>query len=113
VGDKVSWAAVEIDELRAEVEELECSRDAAEESADNWYNKFEDIQHRMQGAVANERIKGEEMNLALRDKSMIYLSLINEYEELLDFYVARTGVKVMTDNLKRILNLKQRGGLIT
>jgi hypothetical protein len=112
VEDTDPWQAEEIDQLRADLEEAEVRADLADETAEKWYGKWEMDKLTLKQAVQEAQRQASELNLHLRDKMMIYLDLVNEYEKALDTYVVHTGVKLTTNNLKRILELKAKGDII-
>jgi cell division septum initiation protein DivIVA len=106
------WAIEEIDQLRDDVATLETQVDQAEAEADKWHHQYLIAQQSRDSIVADEKAKANEMNSKLKDKMVIMIDLMDEYENMLDTYVARTGVKLMTNNLQKILELKQKGELI-
>jgi hypothetical protein len=108
VQDTSTWQADEIDQLRADLEESEGAIAALETESYNWYESYEKSSEELRHLKDSFQDKLNEENMALRDKSMIYLSLINEFEDLIDSMM----VKVPTDRLRRILNLKKRGEMI-
>lgn len=108
-----SWRVVEIDQLRDDAEEATIRAEEAEESADAWHRKYEIIEDDMRKLKVTARHQADAKNLKLRDKLCIMIDLMEEYENMLDMYVHRTGVRLTTNNLKRILELKKKGELIT
>jgi hypothetical protein len=108
------WHIEEIDQLRMDVEEMEieCSRvrlneSRAIDSAAIYRNRAQeaDQKRRENKQEVYEQFKGA--NKDLSDKCMIYLDLVNEYENMLDL-TCRGGIRP-TNNT--IINLRKRGGL--
>jgi hypothetical protein len=108
------WHIEEIDQLRMDVEDMEIevenmqnrvafAKQAAELAN---ANARKSDQKRVQNKLeVFEEFKGA--NKDLSDKCMIYLSLVNEYENMLDI-ACSGGIRPTNNN---IINLRKRGGL--
>jgi hypothetical protein len=104
------WPEIEIDQLKDDLETALFEQDKAEEVARaardravlnrNDYNK---LKRTMKAKIA-------ESNGELTNKSMIYLSLINEYENILGSIMEKYRVSLTTTTIN---SLRKRGGLIT
>ena len=104
------WSPIEIDQLKddlesAEVAEVRATKlmNTAKSRATKHLRNYNNLQKTMETTIS-------EANSELSAKSMIYLSLINEYEVILGRYAGHHGVKLSTTTID---NLKKRGGLIT
>jgi hypothetical protein len=100
-----SWQAQEIDQLQDDLESAEMNEalavrkmEMAKDRSQKNSRKFAKLKRDFN----DQLLKG---HMDLRDKSMIYLDLINEYESLLK-YTAPGAVSSGT-----IKKLRQRGGL--
>lgn len=107
------WNAQEIDQLRDDLEDAEIrAKEALAESddyldiAEQWQRKCSRINNSIDQQV---KLRSDKINEELKNKSMIYLSLINEYESILHQYESHSPVKLTTSS---ITNLRKRGGLI-
>jgi hypothetical protein len=107
-----AWSTSELSQLRDDLEDSEVRRDAAETSADQWYRKHEAMEQSLSDKLREAQVQGQEDNLKLRDKIVVFMDLFQEYENIIDMYVHHTGVKLTTNNLKKILELKQKGDII-
>jgi chromosome segregation ATPase len=105
-----AYCAAEIDELRQQVEELEIDNESIRSKLHNYRAKFSWAQGKYDSLKADFEEKVSEANDSLRSKTMIYLSLINEYEKIIDQYATSTGIKLITNTID---NLRKRGELIT
>jgi hypothetical protein len=107
---KDHWPGIEIDQLRDDVECAEIEREAAEKlmrSAQNSDKKHR-ANYRNLKKTMNDKIA--ESNGELSAKSMIYLSLINEYETILGSIMEKYRVALTTPTIN---SLRKRGGLST
>ena len=102
------WEEQEVDNLRQDLVEAEACQHRAEMIAasaevekEKWARKFTEVNEHI-----NEKV--DERNGLLREKSMIYLDLIYEYEMVLDQYASNSQVKLTTT---KINELRKRGGL--
>jgi len=102
--ESIRHLAEQIDQLRDDLEDAETERDLKEAEADKWYEAYERKSSQCNKIKFEAMQKAEDMNTDLRDKALIYLSLINEYELYL-----KAMPKAAQD---RINNLKRRGGII-
>ncbi|MBW2645220.1 MAG: hypothetical protein JRE23_03390 [Deltaproteobacteria bacterium] len=103
------WPEIEIDQLR---DDLECAEQAQLEAVTKMEatakvarrNKrdFNGLKKTMDDKIA-------ESNGELTRKSLVYLSLINEYEIILNKYASNSMVKLTTTSINQ---LRKRGGLI-
>ena len=101
-----TWASAEIDDLQDTVEDLEADlektkhqRDSYHNLMDDWHRKFDELNRRF-----HDKIEAE--NLVIRDKSMIYLDLIEEYDnQFRKAYLIKPG---LLSNVK-IKHLRQKG----
>ena len=75
-----TWFVMQIEQLRADIEEAEIAKDEAIEEAEDYLNIAEDWQHKYKKYKAELDDAQNKINMELRDKLMLYLSLINEYE---------------------------------
>lgn len=106
------WQTSEIHQLRDDIEDATTARELAEAEIDDALDIAEKWEHKYKTETATAIRKADEQNHKLRDKVCIFVDLFEEYEKMLDIYVHRTGVKLTTTNLKKILELKQKGDLI-
>jgi hypothetical protein len=102
------WVEQEVDNLKQDLEEAEVLRVRAEmqcvtaqREVEKWSAKFHDIKQNIDNRV-------DEMNGKVRQKAMIYLDLIAEYETVLAVYEGHSQVRLITS---KIHNLRKRGGL--
>jgi Skp family chaperone for outer membrane proteins len=94
-----NWASEEIDQLRDDVETMESKLEQARTDADRWEHKYRTLHHDFNEKVKAANQQAQEGNLKLRDKMIIMVDLMGEYETMLDMYVNHTGVRLKTNNL--------------
>ena len=113
--DDDHWPGEEISQLRGDREESQIetvvarteavsARKSAEKHLKNsryWQNTHRALKGEMEDKI-------RESNGELSAKSMLYLSLINEYEIILAQYSSHMGVKLTTNAIN---DLRKRGGL--
>lgn len=103
------WAIEERDNLRQDVEELEIEVDGLTTKVLHLKLELADTQ-RMHAKLKNEfEERIADANGELKDKAMIYLNLINEYEKILSMYAGHNGVELTTNELR---HLRKQGGFI-
>jgi hypothetical protein len=102
------WPEIEIDQLRDDVECAEMAQDKAEKKmlatmvvARRNKRDYDGLKKTMDDKIA-------ESNGDLTAKSMIYLSLIHEYEVIIKQYAMYHGIQLTTTAIN---NLRKRGGL--
>jgi predicted nucleic acid-binding Zn-ribbon protein len=101
-------AVLELSNLRDELRDVENDRDDLQdelENADEQWN-LEKWKHRKLKAEFTEKVEGA--NSDLSHKVCTYYDVIQEYEGLVEKYVAQTGVRLVTN---KIIELRQRGDL--
>lgn len=109
------WFITEVYQLRQDIEELELERAELEDTVDRlldtvkgWKKQHQDLERDFKRKVKD---KAMATNKELVDKSMILLSMVEEFVLLLA--ATRAGdLKLQQAITDRINNLKKRGGLI-
>ena len=108
------WPAIEIDTLKddlqtaeSEILRLVYTLDTVQHKLDKKRKEYTQIRNSIDKQVVE---KAEILNEDLRDKAMIYLSLINEYEAVFDAHGIDPNRMGRSSIIK---NLRRRGGLIT
>jgi hypothetical protein len=103
------WPEIEIDQLR---DDLECAELAQEKAEKKMLATMVVARRNKRDYVALQKTMADkiaESNGELTNKSMIYLSLINEYEIVLGSIMEKYRVSLTTT---AISNLRKRGGLV-
>jgi hypothetical protein len=102
------WAEIEIDQLRDDVENAVMEREDAVMKMQVTSKVARKAKRDYIGLKKTMADKIAESNGKLSQKSMIYLSLINEYENILGSLMEKYRVSLTTT---AITNLRKRGGL--
>ena len=102
------WPEIEINQIR---DDLECAEvelaEAVERSEkdrdarNHWHAKFKALERNIQSKI-------DEANGEIIRKSLIYIDLIGEYQNLVAAYSANSMVALTTTNINK---LRERGGL--
>jgi hypothetical protein len=100
------WPGIEIDQLRDDVEEAEGATVDAQESADKWCACYERKNDQYTNLKNKFDSKVTTVNHNLKNKCMILLDLIEQYELMTGGMLGLT-----TPFDKKIKQLRQQGGL--
>ena len=78
--DPCPWIVAEIDDLQDTVEDLEVKIEEVRDQRDTYHDLMDGWQSRFNKLNRTLHDKIQDANLKLRDKSVIYLDLIEEYD---------------------------------
>jgi hypothetical protein len=104
---KKDWVVNEIEQLRQDAEEAHVTTCTQEAKADKWYGAYERKNDQFNRLKEHFDSKISQTNAGLKNKCMILLDLIEEYDRALTAQAAYGGVKITTT---KINELRQRGG---
>jgi hypothetical protein len=104
---KKDWVVNEIEQLKQDAEEAHVAECTQEAKANKWYESYERKNEQFNKLAKDFEDRIADENTELRDKCMIYLSLISEYETVLNQYCSSSMVRLTTT---KINELRQRGG---
>jgi hypothetical protein len=101
------WVTNEMDQLRQDAEEAHVATCTQEAKADKWYGAYERKNDQFNRLKEHFDSKISQTNAGLKNKCMILLDLIEEYDRALTAQAAYGGVKITTT---KINELRQQGG---
>lgn len=105
----MEYLEMENNDLRQQVEEVELQNIWLQESADLANQERQVMSENLSRERATFKEEATKMNRQITEKCVSLSNLVDEYQKILDMYVAHTQVKLCTNKLEE---LRKQGGYL-